>query len=268
MSILKEIVEYKKAFVTESKLKLSKVELEAIVREKISSGVFKNRLDLGQAKDEKKLKLISEIKYKSPSRDIIRSHFDPVELALDFKQKGAWAISVLTDEKYFGGNMEIFKQVRNVVDLPLLRKDFIIDEYQLWESKLIGADIVLLIVSCLGNDLKNFLKLAFELNLKVLIEVHTLDELNLTLETLKTNFKESINQIMLGINNRNLDTFELNLQTSVNLRKMIPSQIFCVSESGIFTIQDLNLLAENSFDAVLIGEGLAKKPDLINFFKS
>lgn len=268
MSILNEIVEYKKAFVAETKIKLPQTQLETVFKTKLAEGLLANRLDLSINHGKNKLKLISEIKYRSPSRDIIRSHFDPVELALGFQKNGAWAISVLTDEKYFGGSKEIFQSVRDTVNLPLLRKDFIIDEYQLWESKLMGADIVLLIVSCLGQDLRQFLKQALDLNLKVLIEVHTLEELNLTLEVLKNNFVDQFDQIMIGINNRNLSTFELTLQTSISLKKLIPENIFTVSESGIFTAQDLELIQENSFDAVLIGEGLAKNPDLINFFKS
>jgi indole-3-glycerol phosphate synthase len=268
MSILKEIVEYKKAFVSESKIKLPQTQLETIVKEKLSDRLLANRLDLSLNHGKNKLKLISEIKYRSPSRNIIRSHFDPVKLALDFQKNGAWAISVLTDEKYFGGSKEIFQSVRDTVNLPLLRKDFIVDTYQLWESKLMGADIVLLIVSCLGQDLQKFLKQALDLNLKVLIEVHTLEELNLALEILKNNFEELLDQIMIGINNRNLSTFELTFDTSISLKKLIPENIFTVSESGIFTTEDLELIQQNSFDAVLIGEGLAKNPDLINFFKS
>ncbi|MEI6729181.1 MAG: indole-3-glycerol phosphate synthase TrpC [bacterium] len=268
MSILNEIVEYKKAFVEDSKLKLPFEKLKEIVVDKLSQGLLTNRLDLSSNQGKNKLKLISEIKYRSPSRDIIRSNFDPVKLALEFQKNGAWAISVLTDEKYFGGSKEIFQSVRDTVNLPLLRKDFIVDLYQLWESKLMGADIVLLIVSCLGQDLQQFLKQALDLNLKVLIEVHTLEELNLSLEILKNNFEGRFDQIMLGVNNRNLSTFELTLDTSISLKKLIPAGIFTVSESGIFTTQDLELIQENSFDAVLIGEGLAKNPDLINFFKS
>ena len=269
MSILKEIVDYKISVVASSSLKLpfKKLQEKVLANSQKDLQRTERQIILNQNWPKNKLRLIAEIKMKSPSRNVIRSNFDPIKLALDFQINGAWAISVLTDEKYFGGSLEIFRAVRSTVDLPLLRKDFIIDTYQLWESKLIGADIVLLIVGCLHENLEKFLRLALDLNLRVLIEVHTQQELDQTLNILQTSFVDSYSQIMLGINNRNLDTFELDLKTSVTLKKSIPPNIFSVSESGIFSLNDLELLQNNFFEAVLIGEGLAKNHDLLNFFK-
>ncbi len=209
-----------------------------------------------------KMQLIAEIKAKSPSKGIIRPKFNPVELAKEFENSGANAISVLTDETYFGGSLQVLEQIRFTTQLPLLRKDFLIDPYQLLETKAYGADIVLLIARILDDNLPTFLAISQELGLQPLIEVHTQAELTQVLKQVKPN-----ETIMVGVNNRDLNSFATDMNISLQLAEHIPAPFIKVSESGIHGQATLKLLAQAGFDAVLIGEGLAQNPTLTTFLQ-
>lgn len=205
------------------------------------------------------LSLIAEVKKASPSRGIIRSEFDPVQIAVDFEKKGARAISVLTDRPFFNGDLGYIQQIRDEVNVPILRKDFILDPIQVPESVLAGADAILLIMSILSiNQAIELHQLATELGLSVLVETHTANEVEdaLAIPGLQ----------MIGINNRNLDTFEVDLTTSFDLISNHQSGLIWVSESGYDSPFQLELARNSGFDAVLIGEGLARNPELIDFF--
>lgn|SRR3989338_10087376 len=209
-----------------------------------------------------KLQLIAEVKRKSPSMGTIRQDFDPLWLAQTFEAHGAAAISVLTDEAYFGGSLDILRQIRKHSSLPLLRKDFIVDLYQVYETKAAGADIVLLIVKVVGKALPELMAAASMLDLQVLVEVHDSAELQEAIRALP-NYPNAL----IGINNRNLENFTIDTGTSLRLAHSIPSQIFKVAESGINSTNQLQEMAKAGFDAVLIGSGLAANPKLLNYFK-
>jgi indole-3-glycerol phosphate synthase len=261
MSILEEIVAYKKQIVAKSKLKLNQFKLETLVKKE---NYLCKKLYFDKTY-KKKLTLIAEIKRKSPSKGIIRKDFNPSQLALQFEKNKASILSILTDEKYFGGSLEIFEEIRKITSLPLLRKDFIVDIYQIWETKYIKADIILLLANVLNQNLKYFLDASLNLGLNCLIEVHTDKELQLVLEIFKKIPQSSLSKILIGINNRNLNTFEVDINNCLNLKKLIPKEILTVAESGITTTSDLKKLEEASFDAVLIGEGLAKNKELLEW---
>ena len=200
------------------------------------------------------LKLIAEIKKASPSRGLIVQDFDPVVMARCYGELGAAAYSVLTDRLFFQGSIDYLQQVSRLFPLPVLRKDFIIDESQIFESRLIGADAILLIVAALDPvQLGDYLELAAALGLHVLVEVHDRQELDVAIEK---------GAAIIGVNNRNLKDFTVDLQASVTLRSCIPSGVIAVAESGLKTSADISLIAQASFDAVLIGEGLHTSPEL------
>ncbi len=195
-----------------------------------------------------RLAVIAEVKNASPSRGVFRESFDPVGIAKDYQSGGADALSVLTDREFFQGRNDFLTLIQQAVELPILRKDFIIDEYQIYESRMLGADAILLIVKALSRDqLADLYRQAGELGLDVLIEVHTEKELQHALD---------VSPRIIGINNRDLETFEVSLDRSLTVRQLVPSGITTVSESGIRTRQDMQRLRTAGFDAVLIGEGL------------
>ncbi|MBI4353404.1 MAG: indole-3-glycerol phosphate synthase TrpC [Candidatus Omnitrophica bacterium] len=198
--------------------------------------------------------VIAEIKKKSPSKGVLRKGFDPARIALQYEKAGAAALSVLTDEKFFGGSLEILKRVRRATGLPLLRKDFILSEYQVWETRLLGADALLLIAGILTRtELRRFSRLAHALGLDCLFEVHTESDLRKVLP---------LKPRLLGINNRDLRTFKVDLRTTEGLIKRLSLQkTFVVSESGIKTHGDLAWLGKLGVGAVLVGERLMTKPD-------
>lgn len=211
--------------------------------------------------------LIAEVKKASPSKGVIRADFNPIAIAKDFETKGASAISVLTDEKYFQGKLEYLSVIKQAVNIPVLRKDFIISEKQIKQSAQAGADAILLIVRALlqisDNKadramlmLSHFIDVAQGLGLQCLVEVHNKQELQIAV---------TAGAKIIGINNRNLDTFELDLSTTSNLLELLPKewrkQNCVVSESGMFSKEDFPV----GVDAVLIGEGLAKNPDFLSF---
>ena len=198
--------------------------------------------------------IIAEIKKASPSKGIIYENFDAMSLATDFEKRGASALSILTEIHFFEGSPYFISQIKEEANIPLLRKDFILDEIQLYESRFIGADAVLLIASILSQEqLSNLYTTALELGLDVLAEIHNEEDLEKVLSTPAN---------LIGINNRDLKTFETDLNQTIRLSKLIPEDKFVVAESGIFTKEDIKLL-EDSADAFLIGEGLAKNPELL-----
>jgi indole-3-glycerol phosphate synthase len=200
------------------------------------------------------LKLIAEIKKASPSRGLIVSDFDPVTIARRYGEIGAAAYSVLTDRNFFQGSNDYLQLVSRSFSLPVLRKDFIIDESQIFESRLIGADAILLIVAALdSNQFSDYLQLALGIGLHVLVEVHDRKELDMALEH---------GALVIGINNRDLKDFSLKLETSIQLRPFLPDGVVAVAESGMKTAADIALIRQASFDAVLIGEGLHTSAEL------
>lgn len=205
--------------------------------------------------DAKQVALIAEVKKASPSEGVIREDFNPVAIARAYEAGGATCISVLTDEPYFQGKDEYLTQVRAAVSLPLLRKDFIIDPYQVYESRVLGADCILLIMAALSDRQANELEsLALELGLDVLVEVHNMDELNRAMRIFRST--------LIGINNRNLRTMEVDIGVSEELGKILPGRITPVSESGLKTRADLQRMQEVGIYCFLIGTQLMKQEDI------
>jgi indole-3-glycerol phosphate synthase len=201
--------------------------------------------------------VIAEIKKASPSKGLIRADFDAAELARSYFAGGAAALSVLTDEPFFQGSLRNLELASAAVPLPCLRKDFMIDEYQIVEARAHGGDAILLIAAALSDaELVRFAQSAHSLSLDVLVEVHTAAELDRVLSTLGENGADAI-----GVNNRDLKTFEVRLETSVALVEQIPPAVVRVAESGIAAFEDLARLRAAGFDAFLIGESLMRQPD-------
>lgn len=197
--------------------------------------------------------VITEIKKASPSKGILRENFMPGEIAKSYEKHGAACLSVLTDVDYFQGSNAYLQQARAACSIPVLRKDFTIDPYQVYEARAIGADAILLIVACLElNQMKELEACAHELGMDILVEVHNAPELEQALE-LKTP--------LLGINNRNLKTFEVTLQTTLSLLSMVPSDKTLVTESGILSRADVQLMRENQINAFLVGEAFMRAAD-------
>jgi indole-3-glycerol phosphate synthase len=202
--------------------------------------------------------VIAEIKKASPSKGIIREDFSPTEIAKQYETNGATCLSILTDEKYFQGSLDYLKQVRTQVEIPLLRKDFIIDEYQIYQSKLYGADCILLIVSALtDNQLIEYKSIAEELSLDVLVEVHNQQELERIL---------TMNFSLIGINNRNLSTFEVSLETTRDLSSL-SGEATLVSESGIRNKKDIEEILSYGVLNFLVGESFMRAEDPGNELK-
>lgn len=201
-----------------------------------------------------KIRLIAEVKKASPSKGIIRADFDPVEIAKSYQAGGAAALSVLTDEHYFQGSLGYLAAIRNIVDLPLLRKDFILDEYQVYEARVAGADAILLIAECLDETtLTQLYQLARSLGMHVLIELYEESNIEMVLKT---------GCPIVGVNNRDLHSFEVDLEHTVRMRNRIPQDRCMVGESGIFTYEDTQLLQAANVQAMLVGESLMRKPNV------
>ena len=202
------------------------------------------------------LGLIAEVKKASPSAGTIAKDFDPVAVAKQYNAAGVSAISVLTDEKFFQGRLQYLPQIRQVVDVPVLRKDFIVHETQIFEAVIAGADAVLLIVAALTQDeLNRLLEVAHTFQLDVLVEVHDRNELDRALAT---------DAKIIGVNNRNLRTFEVDLHTTERLCEEVPDDIILVSESGIKTPAEAGQVMEWGANAILVGESLMRSPDILN----
>jgi indole-3-glycerol phosphate synthase len=197
--------------------------------------------------------VIAEIKKASPSKGIIREDFRPADIAQSYEQGGAACLSVLTDTEYFQGCPEYLKQARAACNLPVLRKDFMIDPYQVYEARAMGADCILLIAAALDlATMRELEKIAHELGMAVLVEVHNGEELDLALQ---------LETPLLGINNRNLRTFEVTLDTTLGLLARIPQNKIVVTESGIFTADDVALMRKNNVHTFLVGEAFMRQPE-------
>ena len=245
MSILEDIVKNTILKLAEKKLATPLAEIKSeLARLNLPKGVFKaNLLNKDQA-------IIAEIKKASPSAGIISEDFDPIQKAKDYEAFGAAALSILTEEDFFLGSTEYLKDVKAITSLPILRKDFMVDEYQIYEAKLMGADCILLIASILSDSqITAFVTLAEELELDYLIEVHDEVELGRV---------EHFQEAMIGVNNRDLKTFTVDLNNSVRLKhKFMHSNIF-IAESGIKNQDDIDYLKSHHIHAFLIGESLMK----------
>jgi indole-3-glycerol phosphate synthase len=244
MNRLEEILEVKRQEIEQLRPRAAELHRQARARKDFRD--FRSALH----RDDEKLAVIAEIKKASPSAGVIAKSFEPVEIAKNYERAGANAISVLTDLKFFQGSLEHLKNVRNAVSLPLLRKDFIWDRAQIAESAANGADAILLIVAALTQDqLVRLLKGAREFRLDALVEVHSVDELQRALEA---------GAEIVGINNRDLTTFDVDLTVTEKLCRDIPDEIILVSESGIKTPQDVARMKACGVDAVLVGEALMR----------
>ncbi len=206
-----------------------------------------------KALKEPEISIIAEVKRASPSKGLIAEDFDYIKIAKDYEKAGASAISVLTEPYFFQGSNEYLKKISDNVSIPILRKDFTIDEYMIYEAKLLGASAILLIVSILDNDkLKEYLDLAHSLGLSAIVETHDADEVKTAVDA---------GAKIIGVNNRNLADFTVDIENSINLRRLVSDDIVFISESGIKTKEDISRLKENNVDAVLIGETLMKSDD-------
>ena len=254
-NILEELVWHKEKEVDYLRDKQSLIELKKKINSMSAPLDFLATLSTGKTQPA----VIAEVKKASPSKGIIREDFEPVSIAKAYQQNGATCISVLTDKKFFQGSFEYLSNIRKNVDVPLLCKDFLIYPYQIYLARLYGADAVLLIAAILSDqDLKYFIKIVNALGMTALVEVHSLTELDrvLTIEGVK----------LVGINNRNLADFSVDLQTTCKLMEARKKEleklgILVVSESGIHGYQDVNVVKNAGVDAVLIGESLMKKAD-------
>ena len=245
MNILEEIVLNTKTKLEEKKLRLPFNELLSQINlENIEQSNFKKNLE------NKSKAIIAEIKKASPSAGVLSENFDPISKAKEYESFGASALSILTEEDYFLGSIEYLKQVKAITNLPILRKDFIIDKYQIYESKLIGADCILLIASILNdNELFTFSEIAEKLGLDFIIEVHDENELSRV---------EQFSNALIGVNNRNLKTFEVDLNNSIKLKEIFKGNNIFIAESGIKSFKDIEILQENNINVFLIGESLMK----------
>ena len=245
MNILDEIVAKTKSKLEEKKQGLSLEELSSKIDfENLKETNFKKSL---QNKAEA---IIAEIKKASPSAGIISDNFDPVLKSKEYESFGASALSILTEEDYFLGNIQYLMDVKAITSLPILRKDFIVDEYQIYESKLIGADCILLIASILNDEeLKNFSEIAERLKLDYIIEVHDEEELQRA---------QHFSNAIIGVNNRNLKTFDVDINNSVELKKIFEGENIFIAESGIKSKKDIEYLQQHNINVFLIGESLMK----------
>lgn len=212
-----------------------------------------------KALKDKPIAIIAEIKKASPSKGLISEDFDYITIAKDYESAGASAISVLTEPYFFQGSNDILMEISENVEIPILRKDFTINPYMIYEAKAIGASAILLIASILkDSQLEEFLKLADSLGLSAIVETHN-----------ETEIKRAINAgaRIIGVNNRNLNDFTVDINNSINLRKKVPKDIIFISESGIKTPEDVKQLKKNDVDGVLIGETLMGSNDRENLIK-
>jgi indole-3-glycerol phosphate synthase len=247
--ILDDIIAYKKEELAETKRRSSFAEIRDRAADAGPARGFGKALSSG---DE--VRLIAEIKKASPSKGVIREDFDPAAIAETYAKSGASCLSVLTEQKFFQGKLEYLGAVRKAVGLPLLRKDFIIDEYQIFEARAAGADAMLLIAACLDRrQIEDFLGVAGGLGLDVLVESHTYKELDKSLLA---------GAMLVGINNRDLSSFTVSLRTTLDLVNDIPEDRTVVSESGIKTREDVLRLRQAGVDAVLVGESLMREKDI------
>ena len=235
------------ALMQQKPLSAMRVDAESRVLTRDFVGALRSKIALG------KPAVIAEIKKASPSKGVLRSDFMPADIAQSYAESGAACLSVLTDKQFFQGSLEYFKQARASCSLPALRKDFIIDPYQIYESRVIGADCILLIAAVLDDvQMKDMEAMAIALDMAVLVEVHDAAELERSLK-LKTP--------LIGINNRNLKTFEVSLDTTLGLLRQVPEDRIIVTESGISTAQDVKRMRDGKVHAFLVGEAFMRAED-------
>jgi indole-3-glycerol phosphate synthase len=246
-TILDEIVDWKRQEVAQRKQALRLADVQSSVPHAPPAR------DMYAALRAPGVSLIAEVKRASPSKGLLRPELHPEVLARQYERAGASAISVLTDERYFQGSLDDLRAARGAIGLPALRKDFVIDAYQVYEARAAGADAILLIAAVLEDDeLASLYRLARELGMSALVEVHDLDELERALR---------ISPRIVGVNNRDLRTFEVDLQTTARLRAHVPPEVVLVAESGVHCRQDVERLAEMGADAMLVGESLVRADD-------
>lgn len=247
--ILDDIIAYKRQEVSWSRERMPLADVIAMARDMEPVRGFGRALSAGGG-----IRLIAEVKKASPSKGVIREDFDPLEIARIYEDSGAACISVLTDRRFFQGSLDYISLIRPAVAIPLLRKDFIIDAYQIFEARARGADAVLLIAACLEkSQLEDYMGIAGELALDVLVEAHTYKELDRVLLA---------GAEIIGINNRDLSTFTVDIGTTLSLINDIPDDRIVVSESGIRSRDDVLRLQQAGVDAILVGESLMRERDI------
>lgn len=247
-TILKKIIDRKFEEVAERKKSVSFSDLEKEFDRYESPRGFANVMKEKVAAG--KPAVIAEVKKASPSKGVLRENFQPAEIAKSYQAGGAACLSVLTDRDFFQGHEDYLIQARAAVDLPIIRKDFLVDPYQIAEAKAIGADCVLLIVSALDDaELKDLHAQATDYGMDVLIEVHDQKEMESALK---------VDNFLIGVNNRNLHTFEVSLQTTLDLKSMLPEERMFVTESGILAPADVQLMRDNDVHAFLVGEAFMR----------
>ena len=247
-NMLRKILDYKQIEIEKQKkaAPLESLNIEASKASRPFASALKKKHQMNRPA------IIAEIKKASPSKGIIRPNFDPVSIAKSYQSGGASCLSVLTDKHFFKGSDDYISLVKEHCSLPVLRKDFIIDPYQIHQAKAIGADAILLIVAALDDhQLHDFSQIAENLDLDVLVESHDRQELDRAL---------ALHSPLIGVNNRDLNTFETDLQTSIDLVAMIPEDKILVSESGIHTAEDIRRLQVHRINCFLIGEALMREP--------
>lgn len=257
-NILSTICEKKRAHIANQKLIYSLSDIEELARSATKVRGFSDKINLKIQNGD--FALIAEIKKASPSKGLIRPDFNPIEIARSYESGGAACISVLTDQPYFQGEDNDLVNARNSVSLPALRKDFIIDQYQIPESRYLGADCILLIIAALeGQQADELASAAHEWGMDVLVEVHDKDELEQAL---------LINSDLIGINNRNLKTLEVDISTTELLAPLVPKDRVLICESGLFTNEDLVRMSKAGAKSFLIGEALMRKEDITGAVKA
>ena len=246
--VLKKILARKQQEIDERSAHTSIDDLKQLISRASPVRGFIKAIEKKLAKGE--TAVIAEVKKASPSKGLLREHFVPAEIAESYQAGGAACLSVLTDKDFFQGDEAYLKQARAACELPVIRKDFIIDDYQVYEARAIGADCILLIVAALNDeDLHQLYQLANALGMDVLVEVHDAQELERALR---------LDLALVGINNRNLHTFETSLQNTVSLLDKIPTEVVVVSESGLHKKEDINMLRDHQVNTFLIGEAFMR----------
>ena len=248
--ILDKIVATKRVRIAEAKAQKS---LDELIKDLGTVDFTKKRSFRDALATKGKLSVIAEVKKASPSKGVISEDFDYLKIAQSYENNGASSVSVLTEEDFFMGSDKILQEIRATIDLPILRKDFVVDEYQIYQSKLLQADCILLILRILNDEqIRKFYALANELGLDVLFEAHNKEEIDRAVQ---------VGAKIIGVNNRDLDTFVVDISHSEKLIESIPSDVVRVSESGIKTADDMLRLRDCGFDAVLVGETLMRAKD-------
>jgi indole-3-glycerol phosphate synthase len=251
VEILKEIVSKKKGRLKDTKNRRSKSDLLTAISEIEEVRDFRTAIKHTAGG---KIKLIAEIKKASPSKGIIRTDFDHLSIARTYEKEAVNAVSILTEEDFFLGNLDFLSEIKKVITKPILRKDFIFDEYQIYESRANGADAILLIAAILDKkQADEYFQLARELNLSVLFEVHNFKEVDIAL---------SIDSDIIGINNRDLKTLQVDINTTLKLKKEIPSNKILISESGIKTREHVKMLEDAGIDSILVGTAFMEAKDI------